>query len=341
MCSAKEELSKVKPADPNEKAALKRAETKLSEGTKALAERQKHIKVADRSEFGWATVHYYQDDPLASDSEDEKSLNRAEKEVRKDAERVANKRHQGGGNASASKRRRTQYQWSDAGPGSSLGGGKDVYTPAPPAAMPQRQKVPQELGPCWRCRRLGHIAVNCTTQFRPYPFFQPGVSSAEASQPAVESAVAVSVKCVDSVSAEQVTPQGGVDKVEICKSKVLHVSVDTPHTASDLGENSGLDSTEAFTKYWEVENTERSQVTDVQGRLRKKFLFWKEVLHAPPPILECIENGYRLPLKFIPPNILSAKSSICKNPLHVCGRINPKLGAEPLCTESGQKAPHI
>ena len=126
--------------------------------------------------------------------------------------------------------------------------------------MPQRQKVPRELGPRWRCGRLGHIAVYCTTQFRPYPLFQPVVSSAEESQPAVESAVAVSVKCVDNVSAEQVTPQGGVDKVEICKPKVLHASVDTPHTASDLGENSGLDSTEAFTKYWEVESTEKSQV---------------------------------------------------------------------------------
>ena len=48
--------------------------------------------MADRSEFGWATVNYYQDDPLASDSEDEKSLNRAEKEARKDAERAASKR---------------------------------------------------------------------------------------------------------------------------------------------------------------------------------------------------------------------------------------------------------
>ena len=68
MCSAKEELAKVKPAVAEEKATLKRAETKLEEGTKALAEQQKHIKVADRSEFGWATVNYYQDDPLASDS---------------------------------------------------------------------------------------------------------------------------------------------------------------------------------------------------------------------------------------------------------------------------------
>ena len=38
VCSVKEELSKVQPADPDEKATLKRAETKLSKGTKALPE---------------------------------------------------------------------------------------------------------------------------------------------------------------------------------------------------------------------------------------------------------------------------------------------------------------
>ena len=38
ICLAKEELARVKPAIAEEKAALKRAETKLEEGTKALAE---------------------------------------------------------------------------------------------------------------------------------------------------------------------------------------------------------------------------------------------------------------------------------------------------------------
>ena len=91
MSSAKDERAKVKPTAPEEKATLKRAEEKLNEGIKALAERQKHIKVVDKSEFEWAIVNYYQDHPLASDSEDEKSLNQAEKEVRKDTERGASK----------------------------------------------------------------------------------------------------------------------------------------------------------------------------------------------------------------------------------------------------------
>jgi len=65
-------------------------------------------------------------------------------------------------------------------------------------------------------------------------------------------------------------------------------------------------------KFWELDNSE-SQIVDVQGWHRKKIKFWKVVMHAPAPIIDCIENGYRLPLKFIPPsrfqtNHQSAKS---------------------------------
>ena len=47
---------------------------------------QKHIKVADRSEFGWSMVGHYESHPLAEDSDAEKKLEKAEKE----AERAAN-----------------------------------------------------------------------------------------------------------------------------------------------------------------------------------------------------------------------------------------------------------
>lgn len=80
---AKHDPIKLKPTD-EERAAFKRVE----KGNKCLAECQKHIKVTDRSEFEWAIVHHYQ---LFLDSEDEKNLNKTEKEVRKDAERLVNK----------------------------------------------------------------------------------------------------------------------------------------------------------------------------------------------------------------------------------------------------------
>jgi len=79
LSSAKKELDRV---DADNQALLWRAQAQLDEGLKVLAARQKLIKIADRSEFGWATV---KSDPLASDLEDE-DLSRAEKEARKDAE---------------------------------------------------------------------------------------------------------------------------------------------------------------------------------------------------------------------------------------------------------------
>ena len=45
-----------------------------------------------------------------------------------------------------------------------------------------------------------------------------------------------------------------------------------------------------------------SQITDVQGCLRENMFFWKNILHAPALIIDCIKNGYRFPLKFLPPS---------------------------------------
>ena len=67
-----------------DKLTLQTTQRLLDEGLKSLATRQKYIKIADQSEYGWVTVKHYQDDPLALNSEDEKNLGRAEKEARKD-----------------------------------------------------------------------------------------------------------------------------------------------------------------------------------------------------------------------------------------------------------------
>ena len=48
-------------------------------GTELVSKRVKAIKLADKSEFGWATVNEYLSDELASDSDDEKRIYRAER----------------------------------------------------------------------------------------------------------------------------------------------------------------------------------------------------------------------------------------------------------------------
>ena len=87
--AAMEELQKVpKPTDDKAARALANMEEELKKGRAEIADRQKKIKMADRSEFSWGVVEAYESDDLASDSADEKRIEKAEKE----AERRAGKR---------------------------------------------------------------------------------------------------------------------------------------------------------------------------------------------------------------------------------------------------------
>ncbi|KAL5490747.1 hypothetical protein EMCRGX_G015926 [Ephydatia muelleri] len=55
----------------------------LQKAAEMLERRMKLIKMADRSEYGWAVVAEYESDELAVDSDDEKRISRAEKEAEK------------------------------------------------------------------------------------------------------------------------------------------------------------------------------------------------------------------------------------------------------------------
>lgn len=74
MAEANLELSQVVPSSSP---ALSRAKETIESGLKLLAERQKLIKIADRSEHGWGVVTKYTADDFAEDSDDEKRLEKA------------------------------------------------------------------------------------------------------------------------------------------------------------------------------------------------------------------------------------------------------------------------
>ena len=63
--------------------AITQAKAALKEGIKKLAERLNLIKLADRLEFGWGKVAEYMADELADGSDDEKSIEKAEKAAEK------------------------------------------------------------------------------------------------------------------------------------------------------------------------------------------------------------------------------------------------------------------
>ena len=59
--------------------ATSKAKTAIEEGIALVTKRMKVIKIADKSQYSWATVQEYLSDELASDSEDEKRLFRSER----------------------------------------------------------------------------------------------------------------------------------------------------------------------------------------------------------------------------------------------------------------------
>ena len=77
--SAKKELVKLTPEGEQQTAIVKKLKTCLDKGIKAIEVHQKHIKITDRSDLGWAVVAAYEDDELASDSQDEKRIYKAER----------------------------------------------------------------------------------------------------------------------------------------------------------------------------------------------------------------------------------------------------------------------
>ena len=84
--------------------ALEKAKSALTEGEKLIDERQKQIRIADRSEYRWAKVEEYLDDELADNSDDEKRMYKAELRAgrkRKAAEAAKNQKVKKGANARA------------------------------------------------------------------------------------------------------------------------------------------------------------------------------------------------------------------------------------------------
>lgn len=47
-------------------------------------------------------------------------------------------------------------------------------------------------------------------------------------------------------------------------------------------------------KHWKLDSTDVHQIGDIKG-LRQRPSSWKNILHASPFILDCVEYGYHLP----------------------------------------------
>jgi hypothetical protein len=69
----KAKFDSVKAALHETPPAVEKAKFAIDEDEKLITDRQKLIRIADRSEHGWATVEEYDNDELADNSDDERS----------------------------------------------------------------------------------------------------------------------------------------------------------------------------------------------------------------------------------------------------------------------------
>ena len=122
---------------------------------KLLAERQKLIKIADRSEYGWGVVAEYTADKLADDSDDEKRLEKAEKAAERKAAKRKRKRAEP--SVKTGKGRYSTLQPAPSGP-APVAAASTTY----PSKRSQLLPAPMRAaGPCFACGEMGHLRGYC------------------------------------------------------------------------------------------------------------------------------------------------------------------------------------
>ena len=252
-------------------AAVEKAKNHLKEGLKLVSERQKLIKLADRSEYGWGIVAEYTADELADDSDDEKKIEKAEKAAEK---RAAKKKKSLSQKNPAARQRMLQTAVQS------------------PAVLPSQNQTPRRppnvaplvrnrpIGPCYNCQEFGHLKHYC-----PKP--EAGAK-----------------KLYPSNCTEGDGVCGGGIECDVGGNTSECTAVHVVSNVQDSVESSA-DEMYVDKRIWEIEAV-ASDVCDmsVQGRLKEKASFWRDVIKAPESVLSVIESGYILPLKSEPTPIV-------------------------------------
>ena len=343
----------------------------LKRGKKIVAERQKLLKIADRSEFGWAVVAEYTADELAEDSDDEKRINKAEKAAEKKAARK--KKGPASRFRSAVYKRPYQPYQQPTPTTSPVAPSTPLSVRRPPPMIPTG--TPRQLqGPCFACGQLGHIRAYC-------PKAQ-GPSSSKTLYPPICAIRGTMVKnCVGTLSSVQIgeskfdhlassevvcthVVDPGVCFSEEVNSAVLDSSGQDKEglvTRDDVhGESQAADLyTDGCTAGGDVDIWADSMVNMfaplvtseigmeksgspvcVKGRLKQNVEFWKNELKAPPTVISTIEAGYVLPLLSEPPqsfqkNQFSARAKFD----FVQDSIDELLASQ--CIRRVEQTPHI
>ena len=150
-----------KAAKALESGNVAKARDCLKEGTVLLNNRQKLIKLADKSEFGWGTIQEYVDDELADNEADAKKIKKAEKRAAERVKSIQDKKKKSFKSSQPSlPPNRSQF----AMPSSS-----SSFAPYFRPLQGSRSSFTYNTGrsfqdTCFRCGRRGHWADTCPTR---------------------------------------------------------------------------------------------------------------------------------------------------------------------------------
>ena len=132
-------LSKIQEANESIKEQkIEEAQLKIAEGVEIIKHRQKFIRLEDSSEAGWRAVDEYVKNPIASDSEDEKKISKAQTRAERKVKEAKAKKH------------------------------RDLreLTRPYPTPLSSTQTTSKEStwrpGHCYRCNKRGHWRKDCT-----------------------------------------------------------------------------------------------------------------------------------------------------------------------------------
>ena len=330
---AREEAVKIIPSSETGAKSLEKLKAKLHQGSQAIAARQKRIKVADRSDYGWAVVETYDSDELAENSEDEKRLFRAEKA----AEKKCSKRKRRFPRKDESVQKLARNQSAEMTPQSVSA----VATKqAGSSDGQQTSQASRPIGPCFRCAAWGHLQRNCPKMAK-YPFYNECVVN-----PVCNIVCEEVCKCSQGHGKEFQSLHPG-DVIESDQGKTFDIAeIDTLKVecfdAHELDKLSLCDP--QLQRCWEISqstsNGPKGQILNVKGRLKAATGFWVEVLQTPSPVIDWIQEGYKLPLVKVPTQFFQANhKSAVEHSDFVTEAINELLNYH--CIREVPNQPHV
>ena len=131
---------------------LDKVHASLEKGEKLLSERQKHILLADKSDFGWSLIQEYKRNDLADDSDDEKKIIRAEARARTQA-----KQNLARNKIKLSSSRKEPSAFTPVAPTTS----SHLYSNSARPIPTVQTRLQTKPGSCFACNKPGHWRAQC------------------------------------------------------------------------------------------------------------------------------------------------------------------------------------